>query len=213
MNILKWLTDNQPDRGYLLGTVVTVQSWLEKTFSLNDMLNTWIRAQIPQQHGKTQEWASEFYLLFALTLALIAFCFATPLTEWTWLVVLAVIWPVYRICEIFVFLVGWVFVHEGPLHSIQRSLLSFFLNLFELSFLFGALEISVGAGLPQTGKSTYYFQGLVDIISIASPTIQISVQGVLEATRFFISLLLVLIVVGSLAGSMVRREVESKTEK
>jgi|LGVE01.1.fsa_nt_gb hypothetical protein len=213
MNPFKWFTEKQPERGYLLGGLATLQHGLETTFSLNSRLNAAIRACVPQGHGKAPRWGSEFYVVFAIAIATVAYYLATPTAGFQWLAFLTVVWPVYRIAEVIVFLVGWVFVHESKLHSIQRSLLIFFLNMIELSLLFGTLEVSIGSGLPQVDKLNHFFDGLVSIVTIASPTAATSIQGAIEIIRLFASLLIVLVVVGSLAGGVLRRTVEPGERK
>ena len=208
MRLLNWLTNKQPDRGYLLGGLAVLLRWLETTCSLNSRLNAAIRSRVPQSHGKAPRWASELYVVLAIAIAMIAYSLSIPINEFQWLVILTVVWPVYRIAEVLVFLVGWVFVHEKKLHSIQRSLLKFILNMIELTLLFGTLEISIGGGIAQMTKLNHFFDGIVSIATIASPTSGASIQGVLEVVRMFASLMIVVVVVGSLAGGILRRTVE-----
>jgi hypothetical protein len=208
MNFIEWLTEKQPKQGYLLGGLKVTQQWLEIKCSLNSRINELIRAQIPQNHGKAPRWVSEFYLIFTIVIAAIAYYLAVPVSGFQLIGILTVVFPLYLIAEVIVFLVGWVFVHETKLHSIERSLLAFILNMFELSLLFGTLEISIGNGLPQNGKLRHFFDGLVNIATVASPTVLTPIQGTLEIFRLFASLLLVLVIVGSLVGGVLRLTVK-----
>lgn len=207
MGLLEWLTQKQPKRGYLLGALAAAQRLLETKLSLNSRFNSAIRERIPQEHGKAPQWASELYLLCTLVFAVLSFAVAQPVDRLQLVLLLTVAWPIYRIAEVLTFLIGWVFVHEAGLHSVQRSLFAFILNIFELSLLFGALRIGI-AGLSET-RLDLFLTGVVDISTIASPEITgYSVGDLLEIVRLFASLLLVLVVVGSLTGDVVRRTVE-----
>lgn len=213
MGFFNWLTKNQPDSGYLLGGLSVAQRWLETKWSLSYLFNKEIKARIKQEHGKAPKWASELYVVSAIAIAVSAYYLATPIAGLQWLGLLIVVWPSYRISDMLVFFVGWIFVHEDKIASFRRSLLTFFLNMIELSLLFGTLEISIGNGLPQAGKLNHFFLYLVSIATITSPTVVTSNQGIIEIVRFIVSLLLVLIMVSTLVGGLLRPPIDPGSGK
>lgn len=188
--------------GVLLPSLSFVQKKLEKT-----SLNYWINEiNSESKESKASAWISEVYLLSTMFVGIFALYIVNPVNSFGWMWLLTVFLPIYLIAEFCVLLLGWIFVHETRLHSIRRSLLCFLLNIPQLSLYFGILEISIGSGLPTEGKTNLFYAGVLDIVSMTSPSNGLNIQGAIETGRFFISLLLILVIVGSIVGGILRKE-------
>ena len=210
MNLASWLTQHQPHDGYLLGTLRFLERRWDR-ISLGSVLNRWVKRSFKAEEGKAPRWVSELYGVLCLVVAGTLFFLVPPQARCFWLVLAA--WAVYRVVDLLAFVVGWIFVHTDPLHSIQRSLLSFFLNIVELNLLFGFLDL-VANGISDASRLQYLVTHLtafatVSVIEVVGIS---SVVGVIELVRVFASLLLVLVIVGSLAGGVVRRTTDRAAE-
>lgn len=207
-SIFDFINRQQPKKGYTLGLLDSATKWWDTHLSLGRKFSAWAIQYYPSsEQGKTREWVSEFYATSALLVAAVGLVAAQPVTL-SWAAVLTlftVAWPIYRSLELLSLLIGWIFIHTAKLHTVQRSLFGFLLNIAELSCLFTALEISIG-GKPICSKVEAFVDGMVDLVTLShhSP-ISFSVGGILEAIRIFFGVLIVLVVVGSLAGGVVRR--------
>jgi hypothetical protein len=160
---------------------------------------------------KSRKWVSEFWVLFCLILAISALASTRPLAGSSFTVsnialwVLCVLWPLLRLLDISHFVLDWVFVAEAPLHSTSRSLLSFLINLLEVAALLVAVDTALSHVAPADRTAAMY-QALVAMITIAQPSAgQPFAHMWVEQFRFWFGLLLMLCVVGSLAGGVLRR--------
>lgn len=200
----------QPDRGYWVGTLRCLTALWHERLSLGSAVK---RRALPryvsEEPGKAKAWVAELYATSAFLLAVVAFLAASPLHHLSFATIalglLTVVWPIYRALEILFLLLSWVFVDTSRLHSVQRSLLGFLLNIAEVSCLFGAVELSVGSKVT-SGRGQMFVDGMVDLVTLSHhDPISFSVDGTLEAMRILFGVLLVLVVVGSLAGGVARR--------
>jgi hypothetical protein len=90
--------------------------------------------------------------LCVLFIAVTGLAFVVNAVSWpSWIFLLVVVWPIYRLYELALFVFGWIFVHTNPIYSIPRSLFTFLLNLFEIAILTTTLEVAL-AGLPTTDR-------------------------------------------------------------
>jgi hypothetical protein len=194
-------------------TVRMIEPWTPNAL-LKASVRRRVRLHIPgEKEPKTPRWVSEAWVLLCLVLAAIALSIAAPIAQISSnsarvaVILLSVLWPAIRLFELTMFVVGWIFVHDAPLHSIQRSLLSFLLNLFEVALLLAALGISV-AHLSSAAPWTLAYGNMVSLLSLAPPSDAVSGLGYrLEVFRFWFGLVVVLCIVSSLAGGIVRRTV------
>ncbi len=203
----QWLTKKLPDDGPLLGWLRCVVKRIE-LLSLNRLFNFLAERLFPREGGHSPEWVSDFYVIAVLLIAVWSVAAAAaspPLFSCLWL--LTVAWPIYRLAELLLFVVAWTFVHEADLRSIRRSLLAFLINILEVAMLIATLEVVVGptAG-PRDDRWLAAYNSGVSIIGLAAPTHPPTTAfGAIELARFAIGVILVLCVVGGLAGSAVRR--------
>lgn len=132
-----------PKDGILLAGLRLLVTKLEP-WTLNALLNAFVRRDaaiyIPgEREPKTPRWVSDFGVILCLLFATAGLSFPAPFKQLptsVWLValvLLCLVWPLLRLVERVIFVVGWIFVHDAPLHSIQRSLLSFVRDLFEVA--------------------------------------------------------------------------------
>lgn len=166
--------------------------------------------QLADGSTKSPAWASETYIIVALGVAIWGFAEARVcITCSQQLVLLLLIWPIYRLYELAGFILGWVFVDRSYIHSVPRSLLGFLLNILEVAILSTTLGVvlSASSGAPN-GQDLLV--AVVAMVSIAPPTASESIQFRMELLRFCFGLVMMLCVLGSLAGSIVRRSLEGE---
>lgn len=122
-------------------------------------------------------------------------------------------YPVYRLFEILVFILNWIFVHEVPVHSYRRSIAGFFLNVVELSLYVSVISLLGGCVPTPIGKYALIHEHLVGIFTLNLPKMK-TYPGcqVLSSGEFFLSLLLILVVISSLVGAIARGEVGTDQE-
>ena len=206
-----------PKDGIFLALLRRIVRMIEP-WTPNALLKASIRRRVPlhipgEKEPKTPRWVSEAWVVLCLALAVIALLVAVPIALIASnpirvaIIIFSVFWPAIRLFELTLFVVGWIFVHDAPLHSIQRSLLSFLLNLFEVALLLAALGISV-AHLSSAAPWALAYVNMVSLLSLAPPNDALSGLGYhLEVFRFWFGLVVVLCIVSSLAGGIVRRTV------
>jgi hypothetical protein len=212
------------DEGVLLWALRVLVDALGKV-TPNAMVKRFVRRHMsvpdpghpaPDKPPKTPRWVSEFWVLFCLLLAIASVSFATPLLpiSFSWSLIglscICVVWPIVRLIDLTQFVVDWVFVSKASLHSIRRSLLSFLFNLFEVALLLASLRVSLSVTSAQATNWVLAYEQLVSMITIAVPAQTVSFsQSLLEQFRFWFGLLVMLCIVGSLAGGVVRRSLDS----
>lgn len=205
-----FIHEKQPDGGYWIGFLRCITALWHKHLSLGSFVK---RAALPKymsrEQGKAEAWVAELYASSAFVFALIALLIARPLLTCSVstlvLGVFTVCWPVYRALEVLFLLLSWVFVDTSRLHSAQRSLVGFCINIAELSCLFGAVRIGLGIEA-SSDRGQIFVDGIIDLVTLSrSESIPLSLDGTLEAIRLFLGVFLVLVVVGSLVGGIARR--------
>ena len=205
-----------PQDGILLWGLRFLVTTLEP-FTLNALLKKYIRrhavVNIPNEKPKTPRWVSEFWTILCLILAILGLHLAEPLQQMPFgvtqigMALLCLVWPFLRLAELVLFVIGWIFVYDDMLHSIQRSLLSFLINLFEVSLLLTTLSISLSPSLLlDRWSEVYQTFFLMLTLSPPDPATHGSVYS-LQVFRFWFGLVVVLCIIGSLAGGIIRRTV------
>lgn len=127
----KWLSQKLQNGLWYPQFIKSLQ-WLYKKFSLGFRFKTCLR-----NGGRNPSGASELYQLVWLILGLAwlmmirnsVALMSGPMIQFSGIVICS-----YRLGEIFVFTLHWIFAAEGEkLHDTRRSLALFFLNLIELA--------------------------------------------------------------------------------
>ena len=158
---------------------------------------------------KAPKWISESYGLAVLLFTGILFALV-PVSAWS------LGWGPWRILlllsalsglELTVFILGWALIHKAKLHNIRRSLLGFLVNFHSLSFITGSFDVAFAPAGAPVSRSDIYLDGITAIATISqvSYTFDTAAAEACNFARVFIGLLLVMVIVGSLAGSVVRK--------
>lgn len=208
-----WLTAHQPKAGYLLGALSAVTSGWER-ISIAPILNRRVRRQHHPEHpDKAPRWVSELVVVACIGIGALYFALVQPVESSPLLCVLA-IWPLYRVLDLLLFVIAWIFVHTAPLFSAQRSLLGFVLNIVELNLVFGVLNVLVTKEIPPS-RLDYLMHRITEFATLngSSAVGLSSLGGALELLWVFASLLLMLVVIGSLAGGVIRHTVNEASRE
>ena len=113
----------------------------------------------------------------------------------------------YFIIELFVFSLDWIFVAELPLESYRRSLATFLVSLAEIAFLFFIL-LSLGNCIEQASHpllvayTNLAAMAGLRLVSVADTTVCI----VAAHFQRLLAAILMLIIVASLVGAVIRPE-------
>ncbi len=125
---------------------------------------------------------------------------ATPIVRYV-----AAAIPALFLLELFLFALHWLFVSEG-IADARRSLATFFLNLFEIGFLFAIIQVLTGCTIEATAGRTLYWS-LAAVFRLALPPLHQSVGcQLIGHAQLVISFTLFVVVIGGLIGTVVPRE-------
>src|SRR3990172_3779800 len=197
------LDARQPRDGIWLGLLRSIET-LRASWSVVSIVNRGIERKSRRDHPWTTETLIPLLVLLDVCMLLIA----RPLTISWWLPVLLLLqlWVLYRTLDIFLFAVGWVFVHRGALHSNRRSLLGFMLNLLELAILSASAKYTL-LPTPTDPKWRVVIVDFSRLITLSPPTFP---EGVFASTQWvdvasvIPGAFLLLVILAGLAGSIVR---------
>ncbi len=144
---------------------------------------------------------SETYIILTTIIGFIILLISSPiyLVFPNILLIIPFIWITYRLVEIFLFLVGWIFVHEGKVVSYRRSILGFALNILEISILITSIRVLINEPISDKLKATIVT--IVDIVMLNGNTI-----SVLGLVQFVFGVLLVFLIIASLASGLLRKQ-------
>ena len=122
----------------------------------------------------------------------------------------AVIIPSYRLIDISLFALHWVFVESRHLEQPRRSLAGFIGNLFEVSIFVTIAQVLTST--PQAGTSVWstLTTNIAGVFAL-QPTVDSSVGGVstwIARCQSAIAWFLLIIVVANLIGAVVRQNDE-----
>jgi len=153
----------------------------------------------------TPAWVTEIYQLswVAVGLSVLFSADSTLKLGTTESTVLAWVFG-YRILEITQFALHWVLVNEKPIHSYQRSLLGFLLNLCEIGIFFTVLGHVLALG----EQSPDPFMALVDHIRSISSLTPVECKSkslacsIYSMSEMLITSFLIVVVIGVLAGQI-----------
>jgi len=113
----------------------------------------------------------------------------------------------YFIIEIMVFSLDWIFVADKPLKSYQRSLATFLLNIVQVAFLFSILFVLYDCHPLETTTIESIGENLnalftIQLISVCDSSACI----ILSKLQRLVGGILMVIIVASLVGAVVREE-------
>jgi hypothetical protein len=177
-----------------------------KSLSFGRQLVMVVARDMPRRHGKLPAALGDLYQLACLLVVgmiWLAWSRHAPspgIVTWSAAVVL-----LYRALEISIILLAWVFVDTARLHSYRRSVIGFTLNAAELGLISAALGMWLDCGAPAS-SAWHQFAAVITLDSSLGPTPSLACSA-LAGARFLLSAALLLLVLSTLAGGLIRREV------
>lgn len=211
VSILKWFNDKLSE-GFYFPSMVKALKVLEKI-----SVNYWVKKHVKEKiarSGKPPRWVSELYQSSFLVLGLLSFIFS----EWVKFKLstfIIIVFFSYRIVDISIFCLVWIFStkKKEPLHNHRRSIAGFLLNIVEVAIYFSIITIWSGnlKDAAKLDKFDTFYKHMVGILTL-SPLDTGRIKYI-DLAELLISVLIILVVVGSLIGKLVREEVDDKTKR
>lgn len=162
--------------------------------------------------GKLLAWVGDAYqiLWVALTAILLATASSGTLPPWLAWTLGAVL--TYRLSEMSFFLLGWILIDEGPLHSYRRSVVGFFLNALEVALAAATLDALSGcSALPVFDA---FWTHLSTLMSLDGGDVldRTGACRAIPVARFGFGAVIMLLALATIAGGLIRAEVEHDRE-
>lgn len=181
---------------------------LFRTFSLGHRLNAFL-----DRKSLGGPWVAEVYEMLSLVIGLlwIALIEWPVLTTTAW-IVFGLLVVFYRVLEILLFTLHWLFVAEGPVQSYRRSLLGFLINLCEIGIFFTIAYLLLGCFETPKGAWSALLENLSSAFSLekVSGLHQARWIQVIAWFQLAICWVLVVLIVANVVGAIGRGE---KTQK
>lgn len=173
-----------------------------KWYSLN---YRWKKRHWLDKGEKVPEWFSECYVLgsFGLALILLVVLLILRGVSWYWFVV-PIGWIAYKLFEIILFFVHWIFLATTPLYSYKRSLIGIFFNLLEITIYFTIAFVYFGCF--DFGDALYNSGINILTVSITNTDCASALCKSLMILELLVADFLVLIILASLVGQLRRKE-------
>lgn len=207
--MLGWIHNKLCD-GFYFPFLVKLLSVLEK-LSLNYWAKRFVKSRgyTDESGKKPPRWVSELLQFFFIVLAIIVLSTIDSIGTTRWLIVVVVVLFSYRLAEIIVFTLNWIFVHEVKVHLYRRSIAGFLLNLFEIALYVAIIGTLRGCLLEPAGGCELVYTHLVGIFTLSPAVLDTSCYAcqALSTVELFASLLLLLVVLAGLVGEILRGEV------
>lgn len=206
--MLKWLNDKLP-KGFYFPFMKEIIEQLQKV-SLNFWAGWYIREKIAR-NKKPPPWVSELYQCLFLVFGFLAFIFSQWI-HFKCTSYLIIVFFSYRIFEICIFILAWIFVRKKELlHDYRRSIAGFLVNIVEVTTYFSIITIWSG-DLKDSDKLNIFYKHIVGILTLSPPDTECTI---LSLGELFVSVFLILVIIGALVGELARKEVddEKKNDK
>jgi len=167
------------------------------------------RGHTDKSGEKAPPWVSELYQLVFVVLGCLAIVFVDVLAVNAFMKWLGISIFVYRIGDILIFTLNWIFVHDVRLQMYRRSIAGFFLNLGELAIYMSVISLLGNCTSKHIGKYELIYEHLSGILSFSLPKLEtcLPLCQILSAAELFLSVLLILVVIAGLVGGILRKEV------
>jgi hypothetical protein len=211
--MIDWI-DKRFSKGFYFPFLVGVLRVLEK-LSLGFWIKRYVknRGYTDTSGEKAPPWVSELYQFVFVVLGCIAIIFIDALASNYIIKNLGIFIFAYRIGDILIFTLNWIFVHDVRVHMYRRSIAGFFLNLGELAIYVLIISTLANCTTIYIGKYELIYQHLSGILSFSLPKFKTCFGcQILSAAELFLSVLLILVVIAGLVGGILREEV-SKNKK
>jgi hypothetical protein len=174
-----------------------------KRLSLGYGWNRWLAIGDSSPDGASESYQAAWLILAAIW---VTFIYSVATLSGRLFVWLGIGLALYRISEIFLFAVHWVFAAKKDLSATRRSLAGFLVNLLELSVLFTVLSI-LGRCSDTVSRWTIWNEHLRSIWTLELiPTSGSQSCRVFAQYEVVVAGALLLIVVASLVGGVIRPE-------
>ena len=206
--LLTW-TNGKLSEGFYFPAFLTLLRGLEK-LSLNFWVKTGIRKLgVTDKTGeKAPRWVSELYQSVFVVVGVLFLALLYPgmnnAGKWSIVAIL-----LYRLLEILVFTLNWVFVHDVRVHQYRRSIAGFMLNVFELALYASVIGSVAGCFASSAGKYSLVYGHIKGVVAFSPPDVEpCPFCEALSGLELLVSVLLVLVVIGALVGTVLREEID-----
>jgi hypothetical protein len=197
--------------GFWFPIVVWLLDRLFRTISIGCRINAWL-----EKKSLGGPWVSESYQFFWVLIGVywIAVIEWPVLTGPVWIVLGCVV-AFYRILEIFLFGMHWMLVAKGPVESYRRSLLTFLLNLCEISIFFTIAYLLLECVDTNQNPWSVLFEGLRSVFGLKMMSTHCSGPWLktLPRLQLIISWGLVALLVANLVSAISRGEKTGKKKE
>lgn len=206
--LLTW-TNGKLSEGFYFPAFVALLRRLEKV-----SLNFWVKKGI-QKLGftdktgkKAPRWVSELYQSVFVLMGIVSLALTSlemnNAGKWSIVTIL-----LYRLLEMLVFTLNWVFVHDVRVHQYRRSIAGFMLNVFELALYASVVGSLANCFASSSGKYSLVYVHLKGVVAFSPPdTEPCAFCAALSGLELLMSVLLVLVVIGALVGTVLRAEID-----
>jgi len=206
MNRLRTWLSRKLKSGFWFPCVVCALKYLYEKFSLGYRFKVWLSVDSESLRG-----ASELYQACWLFVALVWICFIwfpSEMLSGAWVKYMGVIIVGYRVSEIVLFALHWVFVSEMErLHGIRRSLAGFILNMIEIALYISIVVILMGCEVQAESQWEVFYNHLSATFGLSLPlTAKLTSCRVVAHAQLVISAVLLSIVIASLVSGILRKE-------
>jgi hypothetical protein len=177
---------------------------LFRTLSLGYRLNDYL-----DKKSLGGAWVSEVYGLLGPVIGLLWIgLIEWPVLTGTVWIVIGLLVVFYRVLEILLFTIHWLFVAEGPVKSYRRSLLGFIINLCEIGIFFTIAYLLLGCFVPPKSASSALYENLGSAFSLerVSGLRQANWIHVIAWFQLAICWVLVVLIVANVVGAIGRGE-------
>jgi hypothetical protein len=197
MGLINWFEREYPN-GFYAVTGKRLVEWL-----YGHTIFAWTTNAIDRRVNSKAKWFAELYQLLWLLIAFLMLLLSSGHPSLFWFIVTGL---VYRIYELVLFILYWLFIDRGPVHSVKRSL---------VSFLFNAVEIVVFFAAAYTARPCYHgfllalYNSITTFVTIGPRNINeaeadISCMGLISL-EVSMAYMLTAIVIGTLASAVFQR--------
>src|SRR5574341_867537 len=196
------LIDSLLPNGFYRGRVKGLIQWLEKL-----TCGYWMNMLVRECLGKTDlEWPAELLQTISLAfgILLLAILRYSPVSQ---SLVTILIWLIifWRVGEVFVFALNWVFVHTGPVISYKRSLAGFGINIAEIVVYFAIAYLQAKCVKTPSIFSALY-SSLRTVVTIGPDNVvQSGYCGALIIIQIAVAYFLAIVVIAIIVGSLNKR--------
>jgi len=161
MSITKWLNNHLPKSiylGFLEACLGRLYNW-SPAHRINERVKRTLGTKL------SPRWVSELYQLASVASAVALLFLAPNNPEWALFPIAA--YCIWRLIEIFVFALHWVFVARDPVESFRRSLFAFLVNVLEVALFTSILMVISQCAERGASRGELLYRNLASIFSFS----------------------------------------------